>query len=122
MKIGVTSQNFRTITGHAGKARRFLVYSRGDDGVPVEIDRIDLPKEASMHEFRGTDHPLDDLDVLISGGCGSGFRQRMASRGVEVITTSETDPETAVNAVLLGQSLPEAEPHAHEPVGVTIQR
>jgi hypothetical protein len=26
MRIGVTSQNFRTITGHAGKTRRFLVY------------------------------------------------------------------------------------------------
>ena len=26
MRIGVTSQNFRTITGHAGKTRRFLIY------------------------------------------------------------------------------------------------
>jgi hypothetical protein len=26
MKIAVTSQNFSTITGHAGRARRFLMY------------------------------------------------------------------------------------------------
>ena len=26
MRIAVTSQNFRTVTGHAGKARRFLVF------------------------------------------------------------------------------------------------
>ncbi|MEW8693532.1 MAG: nitrogen fixation protein, partial [Candidatus Thiodiazotropha endolucinida] len=26
MKIAVTSQNFRTITQHAGKTRRFLIY------------------------------------------------------------------------------------------------
>lgn len=113
MKIGVTSQNFRTITGHAGKTRRFLVFSRDGEGRAIEIDRLDLPKELSMHEFRGDAHPIDSLDVLITGGCGEGFRQRMASRGIRVVTTSETNPETAVAAVLDGLPLPEAEAHSH---------
>jgi predicted Fe-Mo cluster-binding NifX family protein len=26
MKIAVTSQDFRTVTGHAGRARNFLIY------------------------------------------------------------------------------------------------
>ena len=26
MRIAVASQNFRTVTGHAGKSRRFLVF------------------------------------------------------------------------------------------------
>ena len=54
MKIGITSQNFRTITGHAGKTRRFLIYADDGSGKAVEIDRLDLPKEMSMHAFRGT--------------------------------------------------------------------
>jgi len=114
MKIGVTSQNFRTITGHAGKTRRFLVFSLDPEGNRVETDRLDLPKAMSMHEFRGDRHPIDDFDVLITGGCGNGFQQRMASRGVRVVTTSETDPEKAVTAVFTGSPLPEAEPHSHK--------
>ncbi len=113
MKIGITSQNFRTITGHAGKTRRFLIYTPDDKGMPVETDRLDLPKEMAMHEFRGLNHPLDELDVLITGSCGEGFDRRMAAKGVRVIVTSETDPLRAASMVLRGDSLPAAEPHTH---------
>lgn len=106
MKIGVTSQNFRTITGHAGKTRRFLVYEAGMDGSVQEAERLDLPKEMSMHEFRGGGHPLDALDVLVTGGCGQGFMRRMATRGVRVIATGETDPAKAVDGVVAGAELP----------------
>jgi len=113
MKIAVTSQNFRTITGHAGKTRRFLVYE-GESGADFkEIGRLDLPKEMAMHNFHGEDHPLYEMDVLITGGCGAGFIQRLASRGVRVVATSETDPATAVEAVLDGVELPPPESHAH---------
>lgn len=113
MKIGVTSQNFRTITGHAGKARRFLIYEPDAQGEPVETGRLDLPKDLSMHEFRGEAHPTDGLDVIITGGCGQGFISRLFSRGIRVIPTAETDPLVAVRAVLAGQPLPPAEPHEH---------
>jgi predicted Fe-Mo cluster-binding NifX family protein len=113
MKIGITSQNFRTITGHAGKTRRFLIYTPDDKGLSVETDRLDLPKELSMHEFRGFEHPLDELDVLITGSCGEGFVRRMAAKGVRVIATSETDPAKAAAMVLRGDSLPAAAPHSH---------
>ncbi len=105
MKIGVTSQNFRTITGHAGKGRRFLVFSENANGVPVEVDRLDLPKDMAMHEFRGADHPVDQLDILITSSCGEGFKRRMASRNVRVITTSEQDPLKAVTQLLAGEPL-----------------
>lgn len=113
MKIGVTSQNFRTITGHAGKTRRFLIYTPDDKGVPKETDRLDLPKEMSMHEFRGFNHPLDELDILITGSCGEGFIRRMDAKGVRVIATSETDPVKAASMVLAGNDLPAAAPHSH---------
>lgn len=113
MLIGVTSQNFRTITGHAGKARRFLVFKADSEGQWVEADRIDLPKDMSMHEFRGEQHPVDNLDVLITGGSGEGFIQKMASRGVKVLVTSEVDPQTAVSILARGGSLPSPEPRQH---------
>jgi len=113
MKIAVTSQNFKTITSHAGKTRRFLVYSDGDNGELIEHERIDLPKEMSMHEFQGGFHPVFEADVLITAGCGQGFIRKMAGHGVKVLTTSETDPQTAARKVITGEELPAAEPHEH---------
>lgn len=42
MRIAVTSQNFKTVTGHAGKSRRFLIYEARPGADPV--DRFDLPR------------------------------------------------------------------------------
>ncbi len=114
MKIGVTSQNFKTITGHAGKTRRFLIYSKNDQGKWVESERLNLPKEMSLHEFRGLKHPIEDVDILITAGCGDGFLRKMKSRGVDVITTSEPDPLLATNLFAAGKPLPPAIPHSHK--------
>jgi predicted Fe-Mo cluster-binding NifX family protein len=112
MIIGVTSQNFRTITGHAGKARRFLVYQVDVGKAPVELERIDLPKEMSMHENKSANHPIDDLDVLITAGCGDGFVRKMSVRNIRLVLTSETDPLVAVKAVIEGKPLATADPVA----------
>jgi len=112
MKIGVSSQNFRTITGHAGKARRFFVFEKQENGIH-ELDRIDLPKEMAMHGYAGDDHPIFSLDVLITAGCGGGFINRLASHNVQVIPTSETDPKAAVEKLLKGEVLSPPTPHEH---------
>jgi predicted Fe-Mo cluster-binding NifX family protein len=112
MNIAVTSQNFRTITGHAGKARRFLVYQTDANGDPQEIERLDLPKDQCFHEWHGRDdepHPADIADVIITAGCGGGFAQRMAKRGIRLETTAETDPKQAVRLFLVGQLPPATE-------------
>jgi predicted Fe-Mo cluster-binding NifX family protein len=123
MKIAVTSQNFRTITGHAGKTRRFLVFSCDEQGQLIQEKSLDLPKEMSMHEFKGADHPLDDLDLLITTSCGGGFIRKMNARGVQVIQTSEDDPLIAVEKIVAGKPLLPAAAHTHdshpEPVQVS---
>jgi predicted Fe-Mo cluster-binding NifX family protein len=107
MRIGVTSQNFRTITAHAGRTRRFMIYVDRPDGGIVKENMLDLPIEMSIHEFsRQAVHPIDGLDVLITGSCGNGFKRKLAERGIRVIVTSETDPLMAVEAVLKGAELP----------------
>ncbi len=101
MKIAVTSQNYRTVTGHAGKTRKFLVYETRDDGGFAEVDRIKLPKEMSMHAHpHDAPHPLDGMDFLITTSCGRGFVNKMAARGVRVHVTGTEDPQKAVEELL----------------------
>lgn len=111
--IAVGSQNFRTVTSHAGKTRRFLVYRVQDDGEVREVERIDLPLGHALHDHHGDDHPLYQVDVVVTGGCGEGFVRRMSAHGVRVVATAEPDPQTAARAVAAGLPLPPALPHEH---------
>jgi predicted Fe-Mo cluster-binding NifX family protein len=121
MKIAITSQNFRTITGHAGKASRFLIFDADPlSGDIKEAERLEMPKEMAMHSFSGDQHPLYKVDVFITGSCGAGFRKRMEMHGVKVITTSERDPFVAAQAVAKGETLATPLPHSHEQL-VSIQ-
>lgn len=112
MKVAVSSQNFRSVTAHAGKTRRFLIFDLQCACSPREAERLDLPKEMSFHEFRGDRHPLDGVTALITGGAGEGFRVRMAQRGIELVVTGETDPLQAVIDYTQGVVKPPA-PHDH---------
>ena len=114
MKIAITSQNFRTITGHAGKTRRFLVFEVHDNGNYEEQDRLDLPKEMSLHAFHGEHHPLFDMDVVITAGCGRGFHTRMQQHGVSVVETGLSDPLDALQRFIKHETLPPPQPHEHE--------
>ena len=113
MKIGFTSQNFKTITGHAGKARRFLVYEVTEEDTVTEQDRIDLPKEMAMHNYRGDDHPIFELDLLFTGGCGAGFINRLAQHDVKVVATGETSPTETIEKLMKGESILAPLPDEH---------
>ncbi len=118
MKIAVTSQNRKTITGHAGKCRKFWVYTIAERAV-VSKTLLELPIEQSFHESAhsaagaATPHPLDDVNVLISGGMGSGLKARLLQKGIQAVATTETDIDAAVAAWLNG-SLVEAAPEDHD--------
>jgi predicted Fe-Mo cluster-binding NifX family protein len=118
MLIAIASQNFRTITGHAGISRRFMVFDAEPGKPPLEVERLDLPKEQAIHEFQGDAHPLDAVQVVIAASAGAGFVNRMAARGVKAVATAETDPATAVINYLAG-TLAAADPddHGHESGG-----
>lgn len=104
MRIAVSSQNYRTVTGHAGMARRFIVFEAGGLEPPREIERLDLDASMAMHGFdQGAAHPLDSMKVLITGGAGEGFVRNLATRGVLVVATDESNPLLAVEAFLDGR-------------------
>lgn len=115
MRVAITSQNFKTITGHAGQTRRFLVYEANTNDSIQEVDRLDLPKELTIHEYRGVDHPLFamNLQAVITQSAGQGFIKRLSQRGIKVFVTSESDPATAIASVVTGQPLPAANEREH---------
>jgi predicted Fe-Mo cluster-binding NifX family protein len=115
LKIGVTSQNFRTITAHGGKTRRFMIFEVSPDGQIAETARHDLPKEMCIHEHpRDAAHPIDGLDILITGSCGDGFMRKLADRSIKAVVTGETDPAAAITALVSGRALAPAVPHTGE--------
>ena len=101
MKIGVTSQNLRTVTGHASKARSFLVYEWTAEQAVQAVEPLELPMDMSIHAWnKHGDHPLLALDYLITGPCGKSFINQMKQYGVRVRTTAETDPLVAVQQLI----------------------
>lgn len=115
MKIAVTSQNRKTVTGHAGKCRKFWIYEI-DSSLVLHKTLLELPLEQSFHESgHGAPHLLDDVNVLISGGMGQSLQFRLKQKGIQAVATPETDPDRAVAAWLAGEleELP-AEAHEHE--------
>ncbi|OIR16403.1 hypothetical protein GALL_31280 [mine drainage metagenome] len=102
MKIAITSQNFKSVTGDAGKSRRFIIF---EVGTPCDVPAIvwlDLPIKMSFHAFSGGKHPLDDMDVILTANASQGFVEKLAQRGIQVITCGESDPRKAVCNFLNG--------------------
>lgn len=102
MKFAVTSQDYLTITAHAGKTTRFLLFEADANGKPVETGRLDLDDEQTIHSFRGGRHPLDGVDVLIARSAGQCFVDRMKERGVVTVVAPGLLPRDAVAAYLSG--------------------
>jgi predicted Fe-Mo cluster-binding NifX family protein len=112
MKIAVTSQNRRDVTGHAGRCRNFWIFEI-EDGIVLDRQLLELQQKDSFHDsLPHASHPLDGVEVLITGGMGEGLQMRLARRGIEALVTTETDPERAVQAWLEG-CLPCGAPRPH---------
>jgi len=112
MKIAVASQNRENVTGHAGRCRRFWIYTVENNEV-VGKEMLELAPDQIFHGSPpNAPSPLDGTDVLISGGMGEGLVRRLAVKGIQGVITSETDPDAAVAAYLDG-SLPTMAPHSH---------
>ena len=63
MKVAVVSQDFRSLTGPAGKARRFLVFEAEKGARPVLEQYFQLPEGMPTHH---------DLHGVVKGSAGAG--------------------------------------------------
>ncbi len=112
MKIAVASQNRKDVTGHAGRCRRFWVYTIENDEVTAK-ELLELTPDQIFHgSLHNAPSPLDGTDVLISGGMGEGLVRRLAVKNIQGVITSETNPDAAVTAYLDG-TLATMAPHSH---------
>jgi predicted Fe-Mo cluster-binding NifX family protein len=115
MRVAVSSDDFIQITPKPGKARRFLIFNVSRTGGPVLEDKLvlaeDVPCFHDLHFDDVTPHPIDGM-TLITGEAGEGFQERLARRSIDVHITSESDPVTAIKALLAGELL-ELSPSPH---------
>ncbi|OAH98235.1 hypothetical protein A1353_22030 [Methylomonas methanica] len=114
MKIAVASQNRKEITGHTGMCRKFWIYSIENDAI-ARKDMLSLTKDQSFHETSPLEpSPLDDVQVLIAGGMGTGLARRLQQKNIQALITKEMGPDQAVEDFLSGKLKTEAlEPHEH---------
>ncbi len=104
MQIAVTSQNRKTITGHAGKCRKFWIYEL-EEGAVIAKRLVELSMEQSFHaSHHQLAEPLAGINVLICGSMGPGLHHRLMQGGIQPVVTVEQDPDAAV-AAFLGNSL-----------------
>lgn len=102
MKIAVSSQNLSTISGHAGKCRKFWIYEAEGKRV-ARKDLLELPLAQRFQACApDSPHPLDVVNVLITGGMNTGLYQNLKQKGILAVSTTETDPDLAVAAWLDG--------------------
>jgi len=119
MKVAVASQNQKTISAHAGKTSRFVIYTVSEeDNLITGTKLINLDKDDILHNrfHESTNpwapHPIYDVDIVITGGAGPGFVNRLATQSTKVVITSETNPDKAVKLLLAG-TLPQQAPEHH---------
>jgi len=111
MKIAIATQDFATVSSHAGQTRQWLLYDltehRSNRLLPAPR-RVDLEKEQVLHVFEDdVPHPLDGVDIVVAASAGNGFIRHMKKRGTDVLLTGETDPATAITRLLAGEALPD---------------
>lgn len=99
----VTSDNFTEVTGHAGRCRRFLIYTVDGTGAPRLTRKLDLAPEEVLHVWGDHPrHPIFSVDAVLTASAGGGFVRKLARRGIDVAITDESDPVRAVQAHRLG--------------------
>ncbi|WP_107666938.1 NifB/NifX family molybdenum-iron cluster-binding protein [Cyanothece sp. BG0011] len=119
MKFALVSDDFETITGKTGRARKFLVYEGSQEVEPRLLEKLEVPEtQPTFHDLHDDDitpHPLDQT-ILITGEAGVGLKERLSRRGITVYITSETEPLAAINGVIKG-NIATLEPTPHKEDG-----
>ena len=111
MKVAVAIKENGEVSGHAGKARHWLMFDLAADDLVkalAEPARLELTTTQLFHYFEeGAPHPLDGAENVVAGSAGDGFVRRMRQRGADVLLTGETDPRRALECIAKGETLPD---------------
>lgn len=119
MKIALSMQNGRDLSGHAGRCTRFALFTIENKEI-LSKEMIAFGEEATFHSiFHNnslpfSEHPLHDVDVIISTSMGPGFVQKMRMHGIDALQTSVKETEAVIENYLNGSLiLSEVKAHHH---------
>ena len=106
--IAVSSQNKRTVSAHAGTCRNYYIYEI-EDNIVISKNLLELNKEETLkytfHEdtSESPKNKLFAVNIILTGGIGSGATAKLATRNIKAYVIEEKDPDTAVNLIIKGE-------------------
>jgi predicted Fe-Mo cluster-binding NifX family protein len=112
MKIAIASNDKRKIASHFGKAKGFVIVEVEGKNVRTRDYRPNTftahargleGAEYEYHEHGPILNALSDCQVVISHGMGRRLYDDLATAGVRVFVTHETDVQRALDLYLNGQ-------------------
>jgi len=108
MNIAVSSIDGKTICGHLGKCKDFIIYKT--DG--KEIQSKSFISTGGACPGNGDDHgaahthnvsPFDGCRAVITQGMGQGMLNGLLQAGIQPVITDQSDPDTVVLKFLTGE-------------------
>jgi predicted Fe-Mo cluster-binding NifX family protein len=119
MKIALSFQNGHSLSGHAGRCTRFLVYNIEENKI-LSKELVEIESEMTFHSifhdgtYTFSENPLHDMDMIISNSMGLGFVQKMKSNGIKALQTDEQNPDLLIEKYMKGELLfTEVKNHHH---------
>jgi predicted Fe-Mo cluster-binding NifX family protein len=104
MNIAVSTTDGKTICGHLGKCRDFIIYEI--DGGEIKGKRLISSGGACPgHGDEGSHNigPFHGCQAVITQGMGQGMLDGLAQAGIQPVITGQSDPDTAVMDFLRGE-------------------
>lgn len=102
--IAISIQKNNTISGHAGKCRRFTVYTVDTEGNYTH-ELLELNKGEALHDALHGDvqtNAIFDMDILLTQSLGQAAIEKLAIKDVRAYVIKEEDPETAIKKLIDG--------------------
>ena len=104
MKIAVSSADGKTICGHLGKCRSFIIYETEGGSITGKS----LTGTAGACPSHGGDgnhnvSPFAGCHAVITQGMGQGMLSGLVQAGIQPVITGQTDPDAAVMSFLRGE-------------------
>jgi predicted DNA-binding protein (UPF0251 family)/predicted Fe-Mo cluster-binding NifX family protein len=103
MNIAVSTTDGKTICGHLGKCKDFIIYET--DGKDIKGKRLVSSGGACPGHGSDGEHnvsPFAGCQAVITQGMGQGLMNGLTQAGIQPVITDQTDPDTAVNLFLKG--------------------
>lgn len=107
MNIAVSTIDGKTICGHLGKCKNFIIYETDGKEIKNKLFRASggaCPGHGEGGE--GREHnvsPFNGCHVVISQGMGQGMLNGLVQAGIQPVITDQSDPDAVVSKFLRGE-------------------